>query len=90
MNFADLSIRWKILILSAVLGVCLIVVGGAGWLVADKLLGELDGLHKNELKQARFVNAARTYTRGIEGNRLEEFLSPNNANKAEILKEIEE
>lgn len=90
MNFADLSIRWKILILSAVLGICLVVVGGAGWLVADQLLGELDGLHKNELKQARFVNAARTYTRGIEGNMLEYFLSSNTASKAELLKETEE
>lgn len=90
MKFADLSIRWKILILSAVLGICLVVVGGTGWLVADQLLGELDGLHKNELKQARFVNAARTYTRGIEGNMLEYFLSPNNASKVELLKETEE
>ena len=90
MSFADISIRWKILILSAVLGACLVVVGGTGWLVTDQLLDEIDGLHKNELKQARFVNAARTYTRGIEGNMLEYFLAPNSANKANILKETEE
>ena len=90
MSFKDLGVRWKVLVLSGFLGFCLVIVGGTGWFITEKLLGELEGIQNNELKQARFVNAARTYTRGIEGNMLEFLLSADNSKKAKILAETEE
>lgn len=73
---ANVSVRKKIALLSCTLGFFLLLTLAGGFHAIVTLDTELKSLHKNELQQARLVNAGRTYIRGIEGDMLQLLLAP--------------
>ncbi len=77
MNLSNYSVRGKILLLSSILAFLLLITCTTGLYAINDLTKEIQALHKNELQQARLVNAARAYTRGIEVNMLELLLANN-------------
>ena len=76
---ANMSVRKKIAVLACTLGFFLLLALAAGFHSIATLDAELKSLHKNELAQARLVNAGRTYIRGIESDMLQLLLAANTA-----------
>lgn len=88
---ANMSVRKKIAVLACTLGFFLLLTLAGGFHAIATLDTELKALHKNELQQARLVNAGRTYIRGIEGDILQLLLAPNSpAEQTALRQEIAE
>lgn len=84
---SKISIRQKITLLSALLGLFLLLTAAGGFYAVSNLDAELKALHKNELQQARLVNAGRAFSRAIEADMLQLLLANNTPNEQKSLRQ---
>ena len=91
MAFKDLGVQIKVLLLAAILGASLVLVGAMGVYAIADLTADLDELCRQEMQQVRILNAARAYTRGVEANMLQLLLQDTDSRgRGDIIKQTEE
>ncbi|AJQ27979.1 methyl-accepting chemotaxis protein [Pelosinus fermentans] len=88
--FRNLKTSAKILYLVAIMGVCLFVIGFAGYYSSNKLANEMDKMYNEQVLPIKWLNESRAQTRLVESLTIELFVT-SDKNKAQAnIKEIKE